>query len=143
MIDEKVPRPPTEPAAQPPPYTNTPTHLSEVEWQAKLKTLHRKIRKYNWTKRGDEAAIVESMRDLATGHSDPQVQAYWNHRADEFEKAPDVNKKAILADIGRGIAILIAAPLAIAGALLLATGMLLKASGDMLTGGKTSAMSKY
>ncbi|KAJ7664700.1 hypothetical protein B0H17DRAFT_1143645 [Mycena rosella] len=126
--DQKI----SQPSAVPP----------EAEWQKKLKTLERKIRKYNWTKRGDEAIIVESMRDLAASHSDPQVQTYWTRRANEFEIAPDSDKKAILLDIARGIAILFAAPFAIAGAILMGAGMLLKASGDLLTGGKASALTK-
>ncbi|KAJ7086685.1 hypothetical protein C8R44DRAFT_893480 [Mycena epipterygia] len=140
MIDDKI--------SQPPPYTdfrttNTdPANIDEAEWQAKLKKLQKKVRKYNWTKQGDEAIIVDSMRELARSHNDPQVQAYWNRRANDFEKAPDSDKKAILTDIGRGLAILIAAPFAIAGGILLAAGMFLKASGDILTGGKTSALTK-
>jgi hypothetical protein len=73
------------------------------------------------------------MRDLAASHNDPQVQAYWNRRATEFERAPDSDKKAILMDIGRGLAILIAAPFAIAGAILMGTGMLIKAGGSFLS----------
>ncbi|KAJ6530343.1 hypothetical protein DFH09DRAFT_1156967 [Mycena vulgaris] len=136
-IDNKIP--------QPPPYSEVRVNadnISEAEWQIKLKKLQKKIRKYNWTKRGDEAIIVQSMRDLAASHTDPEVQTYWNRRANEFEKAPDTDKTAILKDIGRGLAILIAAPFAITGAILLGAGMLLKASGDMLTGGKTSALTK-
>jgi len=128
-------------AHHPPPYADLPPSVSEAEWKEKLNKLEKKIRKYNWTKQGDEAAIVQSMRDLAASHSDPQVQAYWTHRANEFERAPDSDKKAILTDIGRGLAILIAAPFVITGALLIGTGMLLKAGGDLLTGGRISKMS--
>ncbi|KAF8211686.1 hypothetical protein K438DRAFT_1752371 [Mycena galopus ATCC 62051] len=125
-------------AHHPPPYTDFPVNftstITEAEWKEKLQKLEGRIRKYNWMKRGDETAIVESMRDLAASHNNPQVQAYWTRRANEFEKAPDSDKKAILKDIGRGVAILIAAPFAIAGALLMGTGMLLKAGGNFLTG---------
>ncbi|KAF7330891.1 6PF2K domain-containing protein [Mycena venus] len=128
-------------AHQPPPYigipsgSNSNSNITEAEWKDKLKKLEKKIRKYNWTKQGDEAAIVESMRDLAASHNDPKVQAYWTRRANEFEKAPDSDKKAILVDIARGLAILVAAPFAITGALFMGTGMLLKASANLLTGG--------
>ncbi|KAJ7723460.1 hypothetical protein DFH07DRAFT_708616, partial [Mycena maculata] len=111
-----------------------PTNISEAEWQAKLQNLQKKIRKYNWTKRGDEAAILESMRDLAKSHNDPQVQAYWTRRAVDFEKAPEASKRSVLMDIGRGLVILIAAPFAIAGAVLMGTGMLLTAGGKLLAG---------
>ncbi|KAJ7929071.1 hypothetical protein B0H13DRAFT_2310936 [Mycena leptocephala] len=128
----------------PPPYSNpnsdanavvipSESSISEAEWKAKLKKLEKKIRKYNWTKQGDEA-IVLSMRDLAASHNDPQVQAYWNRRATEFERAPDSDKKAILMDIGRWLAILIAAPFAIVGAMLMGTGMLIKGAGSLLSG---------
>ncbi|KAF8211687.1 hypothetical protein K438DRAFT_2011183 [Mycena galopus ATCC 62051] len=133
-----------EAALHPPPYTDLPANsdvpanfnstITEEEWKEKLQKLEGKIRKYNWMKRGDETAIVKSMRDLAASHNDPQVQAYWTRRANEFEKAPDPDKKAILKDIGRGLGILIAAPFAIAGAVLIGTGMLLKAGGNFLTG---------
>ncbi|KAJ6516439.1 hypothetical protein C8R45DRAFT_960153 [Mycena sanguinolenta] len=124
----------------PPPYTDfaagmnrPPSNMSEQEWKEKLRKLEGKIRKYNWTKRGDEATLVESMRDLAASHNDPQVQAYWTRCANEFETAPESDKKALLKDIGRGLAILLVAPFAIAGALLMGTGMLLKAGGNLLT----------
>ncbi|KAF7354834.1 6PF2K domain-containing protein [Mycena sanguinolenta] len=138
---------PQEGQAHPPPYTDfaagtstPPSNMSEAEWKAKLRKLEGKIRKYNWTKRGDETAIVESMRDLAASHSDPQVQAYWTRRANEFETAPESDKKALLKDIGRGLAILVAAPFAIAGAVLVGTGMLLKAGGNILTGQSTKLL---
>ncbi|KAJ7367764.1 hypothetical protein DFH08DRAFT_946742 [Mycena albidolilacea] len=136
---------PTDPKVRPnpPPYNDLASQIpsaesnggnvTEAEWKNKLKILEKKIRKYNWSKKGDEADIVESMRDLAASHNDPQVQAYWTRRATEFEKAPDSDKKAMLIDIGRGLVILIAAPFAIAGAILVGTGMLLKASGNFLT----------
>ncbi|KAJ6463250.1 hypothetical protein C8R47DRAFT_82787 [Mycena vitilis] len=163
--DDKHPQPSAQPSAvqlpveqlpmhdktgMPPPYStagadahrSTGSLLSELQWQLKLKKLEKTIRKYNWTKKGDEALIVASMRDLAASHTDPQVQAYWTRRADQFEKAPDADKKALLMDIGRGLAILIAAPFAIAGAILMGTGMLLKASGSFLTGGRGSKFIK-
>ncbi|KAJ7047890.1 hypothetical protein C8F04DRAFT_1387045 [Mycena alexandri] len=134
---------PIEPPA-PPAYHHGLSSSSEVEWQTKLKSLEKKIRKYNWSKNGPSEAsvIVDSMRDLGASHSDPKVQAYWNRRADAFERAPDADRKSILLDIGRGLGILIAAPFAIAGAVLIGTGMLLKASGNFLTGGKVSAVDR-
>ncbi|KAJ7477273.1 hypothetical protein B0H11DRAFT_2030497 [Mycena galericulata] len=114
--------------------------IDEAEWKMKLHELRKKIRKYNWTKRGDEAAIIESMRDLAASHSDPQIQAYWTRRADDFERAPEVNKKAMLQDVGIGLAMLIASPFTISAAILMGTGVLLKASGDLLIGGKKNRM---
>lgn len=148
MIDDKLPQQPPsysdvpvlETADVPP--TATPAKISDAEWQAKLKKLQKKIRKYNWTRRGDETAIVAAMRDLAASHTDAEVRAYWTRRAAEFEAAPDADKRsAVLGDVGRGLAVLIAAPFAIAGGILLAAGMLVKAGGDLLTGGKASAMS--
>ncbi|KAJ7638347.1 hypothetical protein FB45DRAFT_902568 [Roridomyces roridus] len=153
MIDDKV-------ASQPPAYdpalesnaapvapapllteaewnAKTAPLLTDAEWNAKLAKLQRKVRKYNWTKkRGDEAAIVSGMRDLAASHYDPAVKAYWTQRAEAFEKAPDTDKMGILRDIGLGLALIIAAPLTLAGALLMGTGMLVKASGEFVAGGK-------
>lgn len=152
MIDQKTaPRDapgvdfhiPSPPAYTPPPPVQSTT-FSEVEWKTKLKQLEKKIRKYNRSKNGPSEAsdIVESMRDLSTSHPDPQVQAYWNQRADAFEKAPDADRKSILLDVGRGLAILIAAPFAIVGALLIGTGMLLRASSNLITGGKVFPVDK-
>lgn len=106
--------------------------MNEVQWKSKLKKLERKVRKYNWTKRGDEAEILESMRELAASHIDPAVQTYWTRRADEFERAPDADKKALLADIGRAVGLLAAAPFLLTGAILVGTGTILKASGSYL-----------
>ncbi|KAJ7772971.1 hypothetical protein DFH07DRAFT_802077 [Mycena maculata] len=146
MIDDKILQPPSyvdSPAAEPepaatapsPPPPPSPPNISEAEWQAKLLKLQKKIRRYNWTKRGDEAEILESMRDLSASHTDPQVQAYWTRRANDFEKAPDANKKDILVDIGRALGLFIAAPFAIVGGFLKGSGILLKKSGDVLTWG--------
>ncbi|KAF8211678.1 hypothetical protein K438DRAFT_1807712 [Mycena galopus ATCC 62051] len=119
------------PSSEAPPYTA----ITETEWKEKLQKLEGMIRKYNWMKRGDEPAIVEAMRDLAASHNDPQVQAYWTHRADKFEKAPDSDKKAILKDVVQGLAIFVAAPFIIVGAFFTGTGMAFKAVGNVLTGG--------
>ncbi|KAJ7229164.1 hypothetical protein GGX14DRAFT_327973, partial [Mycena pura] len=108
-------------------------NASEAEWQVKLKKLEKKIRKFNWgVGRGDEAAIIASMRDLATSHPDPEIQTYWSRRADQFERAPDSDKMAILKDITRGLAIMIASPFAIMGAIFMGTGMALKAGGNLI-----------
>ncbi|KAK7061273.1 6PF2K domain-containing protein [Favolaschia claudopus] len=126
-----LPRQPSPPNTIPP----VDAAASEKEWKDKLKKLDKRIRKYNWTRRqSDEAVIIESMRDLAASHSDPAVQGYWTRRADEFEKAPEANKRGILMDIARGLALLIAAPIAIAGAILVGTGIVIKAGGNFLTG---------
>ncbi|KAJ7087344.1 hypothetical protein B0H15DRAFT_309326 [Mycena belliarum] len=146
--DKKYPKPPpyygrqSSPSSSPSDeHGSTRFDISEAEWKAKLKTLQRMIRKYNWMRRGDEGALCASMRDLAASHNDPEVQAYWNRRADEFQKASDADKRTVLGDIARGVVALIVAPLAITGFILFATGALIKYSGDVLTGGRASSMS--
>ncbi|KAJ7705684.1 hypothetical protein B0H16DRAFT_1482209 [Mycena metata] len=115
-----------------PPAPAAPSTMDEAEWRSKLEKLERKVRKHNWTNRGDEAKIVESMRDLAASHSDPEVQAYWTRRADDFERAPDSDKKALLKDIGRATGLLLAAPFLITGAILKGMGTILEVSGTYL-----------
>ncbi|KAJ7047889.1 hypothetical protein C8F04DRAFT_25417 [Mycena alexandri] len=126
LVHQSTDRPPSHAAPS----------MNEVEWRSKLKKLERKVRQYNWTKRGDEAKIIESMRDLAASHSDPEVQTYWNRRADDFERAPDADKKALLTDIGRAAVLLIAVPFILTGAILKGTGTILEASGTYLTKAK-------
>ncbi|KAJ7477274.1 hypothetical protein B0H11DRAFT_2030502 [Mycena galericulata] len=154
MIDDKVPQPPIDneaPHYLPPSYAAVPvvgsaptvipsTPVSEAEWRAKLQKLQKKIRRNNWTNRGDEAQIVASMRDLAATHPDPEVQTYWTRRADDFERAPDTDKKAILVDIAIAMGTILAAPLVIIAALMSGTATVLRASGDLLTGGRVNQM---
>ncbi|KAJ7512709.1 hypothetical protein B0H11DRAFT_1947007 [Mycena galericulata] len=115
--------------------------MTEAAWKAQLKKLDRKIRKYNWktahaherTKRDEEAAtIVTLMRELGASHPDPGVQAYWAQRADVFAAAPEADKKAVLKDVAKGVTLLIVAPFAVAGALVLAVGKALKLSGALM-----------
>ncbi|KAF7319032.1 6PF2K domain-containing protein [Mycena chlorophos] len=118
--------------------SEAPGQYSEAEWKAKLDSLENRIEKYSNTKSrnrsaGDEAAILASMRDLAVSHPDPEVKTYWTGQANAFEKASGDDKLAVLKDVGRALATLIAAPFVIAGMLLIGTGQVLKASGDWIS----------
>ncbi|KAF7331634.1 6PF2K domain-containing protein [Mycena kentingensis (nom. inval.)] len=120
------------------------TPAEEAEWQTKLDTLERKLTQYNKKPRArDEAAILSSMRDLEKSHPDPEVQKYWAQRAEDFENASDENDKLhIVKDVAKAIGVLIAAPFAIAGMILIGTGQLLKVSGNWISGGTLSNMKK-
>ncbi|KAJ7067795.1 hypothetical protein C8F01DRAFT_575966 [Mycena amicta] len=143
-IDDKVVLSPSTPplAAVPPAQPSSSPNkapLSEAEWKAKLEALEKKIQKYNKKQRqSHETAILASMRDLAQSHPDAEVQSYWAARADELEKAPEADKLIILKKVARAMAIIVAAPLAIVGLLLIGTGTVVKASGDFISGGAFS-----
>ncbi|CAK5284491.1 unnamed protein product [Mycena citricolor] len=117
---------------------DTKTPMTDAECKAALKKLDSRIRKYNWGNRSTpvERSIVSSMRNLSTRHPDSTVREYWEKRADGFEKAPEVDKGAILKDIGLAVGMLLAAPFAITGAVLMGMGLLLKESGSLLSGGR-------
>ncbi|KAJ7753317.1 hypothetical protein DFH07DRAFT_824057 [Mycena maculata] len=134
------------PPASPSDGTHTPTTIpmTEALWIANLKKLDKKIRKYNWKpahphsqkdaprREEDAAKIVTLMRDLGATHPDPRVQVYWAERADAFAAAPEPDKKAVLRDVTSVILGLIAAPFAIAGALLLGLGKALRLTGTLM-----------
>ncbi len=94
-----------------------------------------------------EQLILEGMRRLARTHPEPTTQAEWASRADNFSRTLEEAKKAgkdtlesteedsILADIGKGLALLVLAPLgALSAAVVFASGSILFGTGKLIVG---------
>jgi hypothetical protein len=122
----------------------------DERWQRELRNLQRLMAQYTGARsRGDEALsntlahrIVEAMQRLAQTHPDPRVREHWREKAIEFAAADETDREHILADIGKGLLILLATPFALAGGVLFAAGAIVygvgtfvKGLGNLATGG--------
>jgi len=119
-------------------------------WQAALRDLQRLIEQYEAAKGRDdqeainvlEPKIAAAMRRLSEGHPDPRVREYWKTRAENFAGGDKKEKEHILADVGKGLLILLATPFVLVGGVLFAAGGIIygvgsvvKGLGNLLTGG--------
>ena len=115
---------------------------NEERWQEALHDLQRLMGQYEQARRSGEEAlsnalaheIVEAMQRLAEMHSDPRVRELWRIRAEEFSAADANAKDHILADIGKGLLILLATPFALVGAVLFAAGGIVYGVGSVVKG---------
>lgn len=111
---------------------------NEERWQRSLRNLRRQIGEYEAAT--DEVKlrlaprIVATMQELATIHDDPAVREYWAERAEAFASGNTESKGHILADIGKGLLILIATPFALVGAVLFAAGGIIYGAGSIVKG---------
>lgn len=99
-----------------------------------------------------EELVLTGMRKLARIHPDPNVQAEWNSRADQFARAmgssdgalaasdadrfaaAEKDKESILEGITKGLIVLFMAPVALAGAVVFTAGAMLFGSGKFIIG---------
>ncbi|KAK7052606.1 MFS general substrate transporter [Favolaschia claudopus] len=119
--------------------------LAENELQTLLTLLRKKIHKYEKAKRsGDKDAsaklereILVAMRNLSENHPDAAERAEWQQKAEAFAKAPENGSERdnMLLDIGKGLAMIIAAPFLLVGRVLYGVGLFTKGVGNLLTGG--------
>jgi len=111
---------------------------NQVEWRRVLRRLEGLIEMYeganNALKRDLEPRIIEAMLRLAEIHPDSAVREYWGERAAAFDRADSEAKDHILADVGKGLLILLAAPFALAGAVIFAAGGIVYGAGSIVVG---------
>jgi len=74
------------------------------------------------------------MERLAEMSPDDQIRSYWSNRAVEFAAGNRDVREHILADIGRGLLILLATPFALAGVVLFAAGGIVYGAGSIVKG---------
>ncbi|KAF9270784.1 hypothetical protein L218DRAFT_939638 [Marasmius fiardii PR-910] len=85
-----------------------------------------------------EEAIIRKLKEVGDNSNDLRVREYYHRTADLFMRAAPDKKKGILNDIGRGLMLLIAAPIALCAASIGAAGDILAGAGLMIKGiGKT------
>jgi hypothetical protein len=82
-----------------------------------------------------EEKILSGMRDIGEAHPDPEERKKWSAKAEAFEKADDPeHKSSILRDVGSGLAIILATPFVLAGAVIVAAGAILYGVGSLVKG---------
>jgi hypothetical protein len=114
---------------------------NDEAWQEELHRLRRLMRQYE-NKIGDDGEstarlaneIIQSMEHLAEMSPNAQVRSYWRDRAAGFAAGNRDVREHILADVGRGLLILLATPFALAGAVLFAAGGIIYGAGSIVRG---------
>ena len=119
----------------------------EGNWRQALHELQGLMSQYDeatneMVKNGLARRIIEVMRRLSSIHPDQAVRSHWRDWADAFSNADERGKKDLLADVKKGIVILLTTPFLLVGGVLFAAGSLLygagtlaKGVGRLLTGG--------
>lgn len=79
---------------------------------------------------GAAVEVVKRMRNIATTHPDPKVKKEWNDSADEFAKTSKAKRDLYSSDIMKGLGLLVAAPVALAGAVVFVAGGVLYSAGS-------------
>jgi hypothetical protein len=117
----------------------------EENWERALRNLEQLMAQYEASQEvSDELVqrVVQALRLLSEIHPDPRVRNHFRGRAEAFASGNAKDRKHILADVGKGVLILLATPFALVGAVLFAAGtivygagMFVKGVGSLLTGG--------
>ena len=113
--------------------------LLDDSWQEALRRLHRLMDQYKEAQRGElsarlEKEIIRAMEDLAEISPDDETSRYWRNQAAEFAAGNREVKEHILADVGKGLLILLATPFALAGGVLFAAGAIIYGAGSLVKG---------
>ncbi|KAJ7612561.1 hypothetical protein FB45DRAFT_301677 [Roridomyces roridus] len=121
---------------------------TEGEWKSQnLPRFEKLKRKFDRANEGDKKSeraaryaekLVDLMKEFARTHPNAAERAKWEKRADDFKtsRAGGSDGGKILMDIAMGVGIIVAAPFAVAGAVLYGVGRLLTGIGNGLTGGQ-------
>ncbi|KAF8878440.1 hypothetical protein BD779DRAFT_1421917, partial [Infundibulicybe gibba] len=78
--------------------------------------------------------VAEAMRDVGNQHTDEETRNRWYKRAEDFYRASTTERDGILKEIGRGLFILVAAPVALAAVAVFTAGGMLYGIGTALKG---------
>ncbi|KAG7099807.1 hypothetical protein E1B28_001618 [Marasmius oreades] len=90
------------------------------------------------TVREQEEAIIRKLKETGDRSNDIRVREYYHRTAELFMRAAPGKKKGILNDVGRGLVMLVAAPIALCAASIGAVGDILAGTGLLVKGiGKT------
>lgn len=127
-------------ASDPPEYTlGYEWQVALCNLQTRLQELKREKQWWNW--KGDpkrvkatEELVIAAMRRLASIHPDPAIQGEWNERADKFSTGEEKEKEGIAEGVGKGVAILLVTPFALAGGAVFAAGAMVYGIGKIVVG---------
>lgn len=78
--------------------------------------------------------VVAAMRVIGDSHPDPAVTRRWHERANDFAHAGEGRRCGMLQDIGKGLLILVATPVAVAGVAVASAGGIIYGTGLFLRG---------
>jgi hypothetical protein len=117
--------------------------VDERVWQTAVKNAQRDLVAYGDAKNvGDDGSareaelrVAESLKRIGDSHPDERVRKHWYQKSRNFLDAKDHEKRNMLADIGKGLGILVVAPVALVGFVLFGVGSVLKGLGTVFTGG--------
>src|ERR1700730_14278213 len=95
-------------------------------WQVALKRLKADLNNYEAAQKSNDEGlkkkeasnIIESMQRIGDSHPDPDMRDYWKKKAEAFLRSDETGKEHILAGVGKGLAILLITPFALAGGVL-------------------------
>ncbi|KAG7099818.1 hypothetical protein E1B28_001628 [Marasmius oreades] len=89
--------------------------------------------------REQEEAIIRKLKEVGDNSNEIRVREYYHRTADLFMRAAPEKKKGMLNDVGRGLVMLIATPLALCAASIGAVGDILAGTSLLIKGiGKTA-----
>ncbi|KAF9463981.1 hypothetical protein BDZ94DRAFT_1115193, partial [Collybia nuda] len=117
----------------------------EAQWKEALEALKTAMITYNQTSKtgspkhehaleATASEVVDKMRRLGDMHTDPAVKKEWGERAEQFEKAGKGERGIMSNDVVKGLAILLATPFALVGAVLFAAGTIVYGAGSVVRG---------
>jgi len=127
------------------------------DWKESVDHLQKQMMVYQQTSEmGDNKATeeeaqkaAEAMRRVGDSHTNPNVRREWCERAEAFQRGNKNERSSMFGDIGKGLLIILATPIALAGAaifgtgaILYGTGSLIKGLGDLMTAGFVGRMAK-
>jgi hypothetical protein len=123
----------------------------EIRWRQALSEIQRLLTAYQDAKaKGDknvimitEGLLVDSMRRPAQIRPDCEEARQWEMKANDFVKADNEGKENILEGVGKGLLILIGAPVVTVGAVLYGLGKILAGVGHLLTFGTINKVKKF
>jgi hypothetical protein len=122
----------------------------DIQWRQALSEIQNMLKAYQDAKaKGDkniimvtEGLLVESLRRPAQIRPDCEEARQWEKRANDFAKADNEGKENILEGVGKGLLILIGAPIVTVGAVLFGLGKVLGGVGQLLTLGTVDKVKK-
>jgi hypothetical protein len=110
-------------------------------WQEVLHRLRQLTHQYKTQIEGNEEPtaqlaeeIIRAMEDLAKMSPDAEARSYWRNQVAGFAAGNRNVREHILADVGKGLLILLATPFALAGAVLFAAGGIVYGAGSIVKG---------
>lgn len=125
------------------PFLNSSQEVGDQEgdqdrqkfWNAIQEEVNEAIAVYNktWSLSKMEGAadeVVKKMRNIAAAVTDPKLKKGWNDRADEFAKTSKAKRDLYSSDIMKGLGLLVAAPVALTGAVVFVAGGVLYSAGS-------------